>query len=221
MKALFLLAAALATASAGAADTAAPAGFRVGGVEFSLPLPAGYCMPQGVQVDIAQMIAAADPNSVTDLTLVQCGVTIGTGANDYTLIKTPKAALGMTVDRPQLLASLGAEFDKPETLKFLQSEEFDKQVSEDAGKAIPGKPQFTGDIKPIGRDDVCAYMGGTTKVTGNGTSYLQAVGTCITSIGNRVVVVNRYGIKTDDAGVAILLRQAKALALTIKAAPPA
>lgn len=221
MKALFLLAAALATSSVSAADTAAPAGFRVGGVDFSLPLPKGYCLPQGVQIDIAQMIAAADPNSVTDLTLVQCGVTIGTGANDYTLIKTPTAALAAAVDRPQLLASLGAEFDKPETLKMLQSDEFDRKVSEDAGKAIPGKPQFAGDIKPLGRDDVCAYLGGTTKVTGNGISYLQAVGTCITSIGNRVVVVNRYGTKADDAGIAALLREAKAVALTIKATPPA
>lgn len=220
MKALFLLAATLAASTAGAAVTPAPSTFRIGGVDFALPLPTGYCVPQGKQIDIAQLIAAADPNSVTHLTLMKCGVEITTGANDYTLIKTPKTALVAAVDRPTLLASLGAEFDKPETLKYLQSDAFDKKVSEDAGKVIPGKPQFTGDIKPLGRDDVCAYLGGTTKVVGNGASYSQAVGTCITSIGKRVVVVNRYGIRADEAGVAILLRQAKALALTIKTSSP-
>lgn len=220
MKALFFLAATLAASTAGAAVTAASSTFRVGGVDFSLPLPTGYCMPQGRQIDIAKLIAAADPNSVTHLTLMQCGVEITTGANDYTLIKTPNTALVTAVDRPTLLASLGAEFDKPETLKFLQSDAFDKKVSEDAGKVIPGKPQFTGDIKPLGRDGVCAYLGGTTKVVGNGTSYSQAVGTCITSIGKRIVVVNRYGVRADDNGVAILLRQAKALALTINASSP-
>ena len=220
MKALFLLTATLAASTVGAAVTPAPSTFRIGGVEFALPLPTGYCMPQGKQIDIAQLIAAADPNSVTHLTLVRCGVEMTTGANDYTLIKTPKTALVVAVDRPTLLKSLGAEFDNPETLKYLQSDAFDKKVSEDLGKVIPGKPQFAGDIKPLGRDDVCAYLGGTTKVEGNGASYSQAVGTCITSIGKRVVVVNRYGVRTDSAGVVALLRQARALALTIKTSSP-
>ena len=80
MKALFLLTATLAASTAGAAVTPAPSTFRIGGVEFALPLPTGYCMPQGKQIDIAQLIAAADPNSVTHLTLVRCGVEMTTGA---------------------------------------------------------------------------------------------------------------------------------------------
>ena len=220
MKALFFLAAALVTSSANADDTAAPVTFRVGGVEFSMPMPAGYCLPQGTQIDVAQLIAAADTNSVTHLTLVRCGKAFSTAANDYTLIKTPKTALIATIERPELLASLGAEFDKPETLKMLQSDEFDQEISKQAGEVIPGKPQFTGDLKPLGRDDVCAYMGGTVKVEQGSFSYLQSVGTCITSVGKRVIVVNRYGVRADDAGVASLVREAKAEALSIKARSP-
>jgi hypothetical protein len=49
-----------------AADAVAT--FRVGGVDFKLPLPSGYCLPVDKYIDVAQVVAATDNQNVTDLT---------------------------------------------------------------------------------------------------------------------------------------------------------
>ena len=191
------------------------ADFRVGGVSFSLPLPTGYCLPIGAQADIAQVLAAADTVNVTVLTLNRCDGAVVKGAGDYTLIKAPISTLVRTIDRATLIDELGKAFADTDAMKALR----DKSVNDAAGsleKLGGPKLNMTGGLLPRGRDEVCGYMGGASHVASGAIEYDQAVGSCITAVGGRVIVIHRYGTRVDDTGVLKLMREARAMALSIK-----
>jgi hypothetical protein len=93
------------------------------------------------------------------------------------------------------------------------------QLLKDAGKgvsdAIGMAVDLSGNVAPRGKDEVCAYLGGTMAVASRMSSYTLAVGTCVTAVGGRAMSVNWYGSDERPAGVARLLAKAKGLALTI------
>ena len=103
---------------------AADAAFRVNGVEFQVPLPTGYCLPAGADIDLAQTLAAGDDRNVTHLSLRACGARAEDGILDYILVKTPKSVLLATVTREQLLEGLGEVFENPEMTAALASPTF-------------------------------------------------------------------------------------------------
>lgn len=201
-----------------AADDAAPATFRVGGVVFSVPRPPGYCLPQGKQIDVAQLVAAADTNSTTDLGLFPCNGEVIAGAGDYTLIKTPNTMLIATVTRQQLFDTLGAAFDNPKFAE-LMNKTVEKNVADDLNKVIPLAAKVGNALKPLGRDETCAYIGGTITFDATNMHYVQALGGCITVVGGRALMISRYGKKTGASDILQLLRESKALALSITATP--
>lgn len=203
------------TATAATAESSRLADFRVGGVSFAMPMPEGYCQPSGAQADVAQIMSAADTVNVTVLTLNRCGGAIVTGAGDYTLLKTPTGLLVQNISRATLLAELGREFANTDAMKAMS----ENSVAEAAGSLTKlGGPRMTmtGKLLPRGRDEVCGYLGGSTHVESGATAYDQAVGSCITAVGGRVIVIHRYGKQIDDAGILQLMREARAMALSIK-----
>jgi hypothetical protein len=222
LAALCLLgAAALCAAPAAAAE----ATFRMGGVGFRLPLPAGYCLPRGLQVDIAQLVAAGDNGNVTHLTLFPCDAPLdGAGLSsqkDYILIKTPKPALIIPMGREELLKGLGEAFENPAFTQALNSGQLLEDASKGVGEVLGSKVDLSGDVAPRGKDDVCAYLGGTMAVAApaQGRSYTLAVGTCVTAIGGRMMAIYWYGPDEGPASVARLLVRAKDLARTITSRP--
>ena len=188
--------------------------FSVADVALTMKLPAGYCLPTGRGAAVAQLVANGDPNAVTHATLYRCGVEPGTGANDYTLIKTPRSMLDATIDRPALIREMGAQFDNPLTVAALAKTDAGADVS----RALGTKVEITGEVKPLGHDDVCAYMGGQVSVAGAGTSYLQPAAICITSVGGKILMIARYGKDLAPTAIATLLREARAVALTLRPA---
>lgn len=202
---------------------AAQASFSVGGVEFGLPLPSGYCLPRGQQVDIARLVAAGDTANVTHLTLFPCDAALdasGLGAQkDYILIKTPKQALSAQVTRDELLKGLGDAFESPAFTQALASGELLKEAGKGVSNAVGRTVDLSGNVAPRGKDDLCAYLGGVMAVASSVKSYTLAVGTCITAIGGRVLSVYWYGSNERPAGVARLLVRAKGLAQTITSRP--
>ncbi|MDH7972610.1 hypothetical protein QH494_10490 [Sphingomonas sp. AR_OL41] len=186
--------------------------FSVGGVALTMPLPPGYCIPTGRDAAVAQLVAAGDKGAVTHATLKQCDGSIGAGVNDYTLIKTPTSMLMPVVDRPTLIKELGAEFDNPVAVADMNTGD----AGADLSQVLGTKVEIKGLIKPLGHDDVCAYMGGQVNVTGAGISYLQPTGVCITSVGGKVVTIARYGKDLAPAAIATLLRAARAIALSMR-----
>lgn len=204
-----LSAMALTSAAAGTSDRLAD--FRVGGVSFRLPIPAGYCLPSGRMADVMQLLAAGDTENVTDLSLAQCVDKMLPGASDYTIIKTPRRGLLVTVDRAELLTAVGKEFDKKlDTSPMLDA----------AGKSVSGvagtKISISGTFGPRGKDDVCAYMGGVLHYESRTMTYDQPMGGCITAVGGRVLYIYRTGTKNDEAGILDLMRESRAIALSIK-----
>ena len=209
--------AALVSIAAAPADPSRIADFRVGGMSFSLPIPSGYCLPVDRQADIAQMLAAADTVNVTDLTLMTCDKTILKGANDYTVIKTPRTALLASVDRATLLAQVGKEFDTELRLEGTTG----SQTMDKASKALSdifggAKVSISGSFLPRGKDEVCAYMTGVLHYETLQMTYDQPLAGCITAVGNRIFYIYRAGTAGDPASLLQLMREARALALAIK-----
>ncbi|HEX8063870.1 MAG TPA: hypothetical protein VF535_11715 [Allosphingosinicella sp.] len=218
--ALFLGAACIgSTALAAAPPPPADASFRVGTVEFRLPLPAGYCLPRGLQVDVAQLVAAGDAQNVTDLTLFPCrsavsGPELGS-QKDYILIKTPKQALLTQVTREALLQGLGEAFENPAFAEALASGKLVKDAGQEVSEVMGTKVDLSGNVAPRGKDEFCAYVGGTMAVSSALASYTLSVGACITAVGGRILTVYWYGPDEGPASVARLFLKAKGLARTI------
>lgn len=201
-----------------AAQAETAASFRFGGVEFEVPLPAGYCLPQGQDIDVAQVLAAADHSNVTHLTLQRCHHEDGP-LLDYILIKTPTQALLARVGREELLEGVGQAFDAAPFASAIESGEFLSEAAEGLSSATGTLVDMSGGIRPLGRDSMCAYLGGIVEISSGVASYSISIGSCITAISDRVVAVHWYGPDTGSAGVAALLTRARRLAETISARP--
>jgi hypothetical protein len=217
---LCLAATCLGAAPLAAAPPARPeASFQVSGVEFRLPLPAGYCLPRGAQANLAALVAKGDVQNVTHLTLFPCDAPADPAGlsiqKDYILIKTPRQVLDSTLSRDELLQGLGQAFENPAFTRALASGELSKEAGKGVSSAVGTPVDLSGTVAPRGKDDFCAYLGGTVAVASSIKSYTLAVGTCITAVGGRVLSVYWYGSDERPAGVARLLVKAKELARTI------
>ncbi|HEY0011988.1 MAG TPA: hypothetical protein VGB79_03955 [Allosphingosinicella sp.] len=200
------------------ADAQAPASFRFGGMRFEVPLPEGYCPVQGAEIDTAQLMAAADPRNVTHLTLVGCGPQQGLGAN-YIIIKTPMEGLSARMGREQFLEAISAAFREGP----FNSADFQSSIADEAGRHLSTVSRtpvnLSGDIRPLGLDRVCGYMGGIMEVRSAAGNYSRSVGICMTSISDRLLNINWYGPAQGSPGVADLLLRSRQLAERITATP--
>jgi hypothetical protein len=201
-------------ANAQAPAVGAVATFRVGGIDFKLPLPDGYCLPTDKYIDIAQAVAAMDNENVTDLTAYRCD---GQGMSvDYPLlIKTPKSVLLNEVGRKELLSQMGAEFDKPEFANILASGEIDQSSSDSVSAVLGESVAVKSEIKPIGKDETCAYLAGTVALGDKDGSSPIALTACITAVHKRVLLVYAFGPFSGPKSILALAPKAKALALTL------
>ena len=213
---MFVMAALLLASATAAGATGPTASFRFGGVEFEAPIPEGYCLPQGAEIDVAQLVAAADQDNVTHLTLYRCGPQDGV-RTDYILVKTPRQALFANLEREQALVAMSQVFENPEFESALDSapEQVEGNVSSVVGREV----DLTGRIRPLGRDETCAYMGGTFQVTGEQISYPISAGVCMTVVSGRLVSINYYGPDRGEAGVRDLLVRAKGFAESLSGRP--
>ena len=212
-----MFAAALLLVGTTAAGAAGPtASFRFGGVAFEAPIPDGYCLPQGRDIDAAQLIAAADRENVTHLTLYRCGPNEGV-RNDYILLKTPRQALFANLEREQLLSAMAQVFESQEFESTVAA--MPDRVEGDLSTVVGREIDLTGRIQPLGRDDTCAYLGGTMQVNSALLSYPISVGICMTVVSGRLVSVNYYGSDRGEAGVRDLLERAKLFAQGMSGRP--
>jgi hypothetical protein len=195
--------------------------FRSGGVAFKMPLPKGYCLPSGTDIDAAQLMAAGDTENVTHALLVRCDANSGEalGAKDYLILQTPRQALLAPVTRGELLQAVGAEFEKPEFSAAIAGGEIEQEVEKSFGKVLGTEVTFDGAIRPLGRDDVCAFMGGVIEFKAVAVGYKISAASCITSIGNRVMAINWYGPDTHAAAIAELLKKARGVAESMTGEP--
>jgi hypothetical protein len=214
---LKMLAAALALAPPAAAQPA-PASFRFGGVEFQMPIPAGYCLPTGSQIEFERFLAAGDERNATHLSLSPCASEKALDM-DFIVLKTPNAALWVPLERAQFLEELGAVFDSEEFKSQMASGEMLDETGKAATKMFGTRVDVAGGIRPLGKDERCGYMGGTLKVASPEGNASLAVGTCMTVVSGRMLVISWYGPDTGSRGIAELLLKSKRLAGEISGKP--
>ncbi|WP_447726441.1 hypothetical protein [Sphingomonas koreensis] len=208
-----MIAAALA---AGNAPTDAPRStFRIGTVSFSTAVPEGYCLPEAKDAAAAQLLAAADRDNVTHLTVNLCDEK--RRWTDYFLVKTPVAALSVTTTT--------AEFQKvmePYLAKELDTNALLNSASEQVSGVLGSKVDLKGRITFLGKDDTCLYLGGIFDVKGevSGISYTLALAQCMTVVEGKLLNVIRYGEGKDAKSVEALMPSARAFAQGVTLASP-
>src|SRR5436305_721834 len=149
---------AIASAMPALAQDARTARFQVTGVEISLPIPKGYCLPQGKGVTVSQLVAATDDANVTNLTLHQCGDE--TRFMDYYILKTSKILLALAVSREDLIAQVVEALDEPAVKESIDPAKVNPEVERSFATVVGEKPTVNGGIRWLGHDEVCVYLAG-------------------------------------------------------------
>jgi hypothetical protein len=194
-------------------DDAPRGAFRIATVAFHAPVPEGFCLPEGKDAAAAQLVAAADRDNVTHLTVVHCDEK--RRWTDYFLIKTPTAALMATMTNAELQQAL-----EPILIKGLDSDAITKSASEQLSGTLQSKIDLKGRIEFLGKDDSCLYLGGVLNLKGeaDGSGYTLAMAQCITVVEGKALTVYRYGDGEDRKAVEALMPSARAFAKAIRPA---
>ena len=211
---------AAAVVSSGTAQ-AADVLFTVNEVKMAVPIPAGYCLPEGSDKRTADLLAKGDVENVTLATLIRCdkaGRTEGPG-NDYMLIKAPKPALGTRMTRAEFLTAMSAEFGKAEWQNGESGTKATASAAKGLSDAFNTSVEISGAVGPRGADSDCAYLGGMLNVDGGGVTYPIILGGCLTTAGEKVVAVFAYDNPKDGGGIEGKMRTARRVAMSIKALP--
>ena len=193
--------------------------YRSGGVNFKVPVPPGYCLPKESQFDALRAAAAGDNRNVTHLALLACNIAADGSIPEYILFKTPNEVVNATLELGQFLAEAGAAFESPALAELLASGKLTEESEASISKALGSKVDLSGGVRPLGKDERCAYMGGTMQVQRAAIAYKFSVGTCMTVVAGRLMTINWYGPDKGAAGVAALLAASKRLAVSIRGAP--
>lgn len=188
--------------------------FRFGGVEFSMPIPDGYCEPKGKDVDVAQAVAAIDSLNVTHLILKNCDPKLSDLG--YFILKTPKNALFASVPRAEFLSAIEKELGRPENQQKILGDKDIQEVSAGIERVLNMKVSMDAAIGFRATDETCAYIGGYASYTNIPKPYKIALGMCMTSIENKIITVSAYGPPEDNGDVGRLMAQSKAIAASIK-----
>jgi hypothetical protein len=189
--------------------------FSVGGVNYTMPLPAGYCPPAHPD-DVKRMDFAAslDTEHVTLASLVRCK---RDNATDYILIKTPKGNVNLTVTLEQLMREAGPVFDQMEG-QNVAVPDAEQNLGQAIGRETGRETDVAMAVGPRGRDARCLYIGGTVRSQGLAGGTI-ALGGCISATGGRMLMLAVYGQGDKPETVRALMRQSRALIETIKPAP--
>jgi len=211
---MILLGVLAAVTAAGVSPAATPyEDIRIGSVVLRVPFPAGFCKPKGEDAAVMDQLAAGDQENVTHLSLIECKPT---AADRYYLLKTPTDAVNESFERSEALKGIAETVESPGFSEQLNGET-SRQVGEEKTQAFGTKTEITSDLGVRGHDDVCVYMGGMMTTSAGGKSQTQAIGSCMTVIGHRLMSITLYQDSKDPAAYKKLLPEVKALALRIQA----
>ncbi len=216
--ALFLCMASIASvALAGPLRHSASETIEVGGVKITVPIPDGYCVPDGMMAEMTKKIADMDKYNATHLTIMKCDEDGSLSPEpDYFILKTPMTMLTMDVNKPGLIASMGAAFANPAFGKMMNGEAMNNEMSSAMSEGFGTKMDFNGETRPLGKDSDCAYIGGVMEMSTEAMSRKLATAICVTAVGKRTVTINWYGTDTTNEGVVALAKKARAIALAMK-----
>jgi hypothetical protein len=183
--------------------------FSVGSVSYTAPIPEGYCLPKCAEEKRrVESVAAYDDENLSVISLISCGP----NANnlDSFVIKVPRNLVNAPMKLPDLLGN--AEFAQTDVLAPTDDDQMAQVVNRQTGLDATVETE----IRILGHDDVCGYLGGTVAVSAGDKVYVTVAG-CITVVGDRMLMVIFSGPGNNPADVGRLRRKARAFAVSIRA----
>ncbi|MEZ0242099.1 MAG: hypothetical protein ACAH11_01905 [Sphingomonas sp.] len=209
MRLMIRAAAVLAFVVAAPAWAQETASFSIGSVDYTAPIPTGYCLPVSAEDKRrVEAVAAYDDQNLSVLSLVSCGP----NANnlDSFVVKVAKSQ----VNRPAKLSDLlnGPEFAQSGVLAPVDDREMERIANRETGMDLAVESS----IKILGHDDVCGYLGGTVAVSSVDKLYVTVAG-CMTVVGDRLLMVIFSAPGNNPADITRLRRKARDFAVSIRA----
>ena len=193
---------------------------NLGTTKILVPFPTGFCAPATEQEKAAeQLIAAADSDNITHLTLTECGKPTGyEGKAEYLMLKTPRQALMAHIDRN----AVQKEFAQVIATNAVDTSKSLENANRDLNKTLSVEMDITGDIQLRGQDDVCTYMTGAVDVASAqlGSAYKVAFAGCITTVDKKLISVNWYSYEVTPASIEKMKAKAKALIIAMSGDRP-
>ena len=187
---------------------------RVGVSLLRIPYPRGFCKPTGEDAASLQVATAGDSRNVTLLALIECDRS--SGSNAYLLVKAPVRSLNETYERDVAIRELAAVMD--ESFEDTIADRI-KSAAEDRSDASGIPTKIAGTYRPRGHDEICVYLGGPVTTTIEEQSEVQAIATCMTVVGSRLINLNAYEDSDDPEAYQRLLPKLKNWALEIAPRP--
>ena len=195
-------------APATATASSATVTVRVVGDDIDLPLPAGYCEPTGRYIDLAQIIAAVDKESITLATFYDCAAMAAEEVpKRYIIVKALRAALMQRITREELLKQLG-DIPKSEMTAAIQAATTSEALSKNASEVL-GDVDLGAKMEPADADENGYYMAGVGRFKKDATSYTLAMAVGITSVKGHVLSLSAYQPGETMKTIAETLRQAR------------
>lgn len=197
------------------AQQAKTAEFSVGGADFELPIPEGFCLPAGPTATAAEVLAKADPQTVTNASLFACDY--ATTGRDYYLVKTPVALVSTPMTRAQMLPELARQFGSPELLARIAPDKVNAETQGSLSNAMGRDVKVDAKVSPRGTDDVCGYVAGVMNYEIEGRPFKVEISGCLSAVGDRVIFVFYYHDGDDAAAALSNTAKARAMLLSIRA----
>jgi hypothetical protein len=185
--------------------------FSFPGADFNVPLPAGYCIPQGVYETKAKMVAATDTGNLTDLSFYSCAdMDAGGRPTTWGMVKTPFAFMSVTnATRKELIDALSAKLD-PDILQKMH-DEIIKRGNTGIHNVV-GDISISGlEMKPLSKDVNGVYFGGTVQYSASDHGQIQLTAVySATVVKGRIFFLYLYGPYQSPGDVLSLLASLQA-----------
>jgi len=182
---------------------------RVIGDDIRVPIPDGFCEPEGPFQDNARLAEASDTQNVTFLALFSCADMAKGDVQHMIYIKGPKELLTTRASLKELLDAMGA-VPESEMNKVLADDSISPGVEKDASKAFGQKVEMKTEIQPAAKDAYAYYLAGSVEADVGERHIVTAVGVAMTSVKGHVLSYNAYMPGKDVAAIRAALEQAKA-----------
>ncbi|MGB7655240.1 MAG: hypothetical protein WBL74_07145 [Novosphingobium sp.] len=187
--------------------------FTIADRELAMPVPAGYCLPEGIAAEIADMTARTDKDNKTLASFVDCkGQGTQAAMVNYVLVKSPNSAAEFTMDKTEALDMLTEAGTSPDAPKF--DEAMASEMADNSEEAFGKRIELTGNVGYAGRDADCVYLAGRLALKSDPGGKSLWLGACMTVVGGKVLTVYRYDARST-AKIADLKAHAKMVALSI------
>ncbi|MBX3483991.1 hypothetical protein [Phenylobacterium sp.] len=192
---------------------------RVGGDEIRVPVPDGYCPPEGRYANIAQVTDAMDSQSITYLALIDCeALAAGANLRRYLFLRAPKAMADQKLTRAELIERMGPIPETP--LNLALGNPAWEQARAEAERAAGRKLKVGADMRPVARDANGYYVAGVIRLSAGAEARPTAVAVGATVVKGHVLAVTSYIAGSDVEALRETLDVAKASAKAIAEANP-